>query len=118
MAQVDFSNAVLDVNPNNAEAMPMTAAEYLYINHLPRLYNGNDAPQRISTNEVKTILSNTPAKVSILFTGSFTANGTEFYIGRNEYYTYVLPLWRVSNISFSSGDSYAFVIDIEVSGNT
>ena len=55
---------------------------------------------------------NTPTKASILYSGSFAGSGTEFYIGaRNALY------WKVSNISFANGDTYSFVIDIEVDGN-
>ena len=109
MAQVDFSHAVLDVNTN---AKPLDSANYLNLNFAElRDSSGNQMNQ---TGNVS-ILSNTPAKVSILFTGTFYSgsSGTEFYIG-----TQVNRFWKVSNISFSGGDSYSFIIDIETSGNT
>ena len=112
MAQVDFSNAVLDVNPNtyqppmnNNNFMGMSGgAGYLYDQSYNILASGN-----------LSVLLNTPSKVSLLFTGAFGTGGTEFYFG-SAYYN--ISTWKVSNISFNSGDTYSFVIDIEVSGNT
>ena len=104
MAQVDFSNAVLDVNSNNK---PMTNINYMELgtgNGV--LTNGSSV---INTNASVSIIQNTPSKVSLLFTGTFTASGNTCYTNYQR--------WKISNISFSSGDSYAFVIDIEVSGN-
>lgn len=106
MAQVDFTNAVLDVYDNTKK--PMTSSNYLGING--DVYFYNEQGSIINSNGAKSVILNTPAKVSILFTGSFTASGTSFHTD--------LSLWKVSNISFSSGDTYAFVIDIETSGNT
>lgn len=104
MAQVDFSNAVLDVSGNNK---PMTSSSYLDITGSSTMSNASGT--RITSGEANSILSNTPSKVSILKTGTFNSSGTECFISGK---------WRISNISFSSGDTYSFVIDIEVSGNT
>ena len=109
MAMVDFSNAVLDVNrekPLNYQYL--STDEY---NHYLMDANGNI----INSNRSTQVLTNTPTTLSRLYTGSFTASGTEFYLGT--YFT-TGSAWKVSNVSFSSGDSYSFVIDIEVSGNT
>jgi len=105
MAQVDFSNAVLDVYNN----MVMTYDQYLQFDKNATLYSVNNV--QITSGQTKTIITNTPSKVSILFTGAFTASGTEFYFTPSKF-------WRVSNISFSANDTYSFVIDIETSGNT
>lgn len=111
MAQVDFSNAVLDVFSGN----PMTFGNYMQLYYVSS--NSLDDPNGnpISTPVVSKILD-TPTKVSILYAGSIvTSNvsGTEFLlrIGNTR-------VWKVSNISFATGDTYSFVIDIEVSGNT
>ena len=113
MAQVDFSNAVLDLysgNPSYADK-PMNSSDYLNLGGNNSHILVNTSGSSIVSNSSKTIITNTPSKVSILYTGTFTASGTEFL-------TYEAPRWRVSNVSFSSGDTYSFVIDIEVSGNT
>ena len=107
MAQVDFSNAVLDVYNDK----PLTYGSYLQLNNSGAPYFHNLAGNYISV-PTKSIILNTPQNVSILFTGVFNSAGTEFYIGDSA------KEWKVSNISFSSGDTYSFVIDIEVSGNT
>lgn len=112
MAQVDFTNAVLDVNPSSG-SKPMNAGYYLALTYEAVLYDLNHV--RISDSEHLSIITNTPSKVSILYTGVFTASGTVFNIG---YAVFNSIMWKVSNISFSSGDTYSFVIDIEVSGNT
>lgn len=112
MAVVDFSNAVLDVSTDSPASPPMSYDFYMRIGYESVLY---DATQAITTGQSMTFLLNTPTKVSILFTGKFTTGGTYFYIGTDTNYRRV---WKVSNISFSANDTYAFVIDIEVSGNT
>lgn len=110
MAVVDFSNAVLDVHPN-ANSNPMSQQDYLGIYYEATFYNNSNDP--ITTSTSQSIVLNTPSKVSLLFTGKFTANGTEFFINNRM----GSKPWRVNNISFSNGDTYAFIIDIEVSGN-
>ena len=112
MAQVDFDNAVLDVNPNSSNN-PMNINKYMGIGAGYSLRNSSNS--EIVSNYSSSVISNTPTKASILFTGTFTASGTQFFItsGWGSQID-----WKVSNISFSSGDTYAFVIDIEVSGNT
>lgn len=104
MAQVDFSNAVLDVSGNNK---PMASSSYLNITGTSTMTNASGT--RITGWEANRILSNTASKVSILKTGTFNASGTECFIS---------GMWRISNISFSAYDTYAFVIDIEINVNS
>ena len=106
MAEVDFSSAVL--RPNN-NVLPMSLdTGYL------GLATGNgvltDGANIINSNYRLQILSSTPTKVSLLHTGTFTASGTTCYTD--------FERWKISNISFSSGDTYSFIIDIETEGNT
>lgn len=112
MAVVDFSHAVLDVNSGNV----LTHGDYLDLGASGTLYNSR--PSEVAYGNVS-ILSNTPSKVSLLYTGTFNSNAgtgsTEFYIGLGSGNAL---RWKVSNISFSSGDTYSFIIDIEVEGNT
>lgn len=108
MADVDFSNAVLDVNSSEK---PLAESGYLRLRNYMFYYNGNPVTD---TSGSSTIITDTPTKVSILYTGTFIASGTEFYIAYSQY----SGTFRVSNISFSSGDTYSFIIDIETSGNT
>lgn len=112
MAVVDFSNAVLDVaGLNSSHNRPLAEDFYLrFGSPSGDAYFTNRDDQRVVSNPSSQIILNTPQKVSILFTGTFTTSGTEMY----RYYT----MWKISNISFSAGDTYSFVVDIEVSGNT
>lgn len=105
MAVVDFTNAVLDVN--GAEK-PLTHSDFMELRHY-FFVNGSQV-----SAPTFNVVTNTPTKVSIRYTGTFNSSGTEFYIA----YTTTQGTFKVSNISFSSGDSYDFIIDIEVSGNT
>lgn len=108
MAQIDFTNAVLDVN---GASTPMNLSKNIGFNNSATLYDANAS---VASNGSKSVLSQSPTKVSILYTGTFTKSGTEFYItgSTNQFQ------WKVSNISFSTNDTYAFVIDVETSGNT
>ena len=110
MAQVDFSNAVLDVVSGYT---PLSLPEYLRLN-VSEFHDSSHNALNYQSWNPNVILQNTPTKVSILYSGTFNVGGTEFYIA----YTGTEEAWCVSNISFSAGDVYSFVIDIEVSGNT
>lgn len=103
MADVDFTNAVLDVYDSEK---PMIYDNYLNLQH----YFFREGTE-VSTPTIS--VTDTPTKVSILYAGSFTESGTEFYIA----YDSLHGTFRVSNISYSAGDTYSFIIDIETSGN-
>lgn len=110
MAQVDFSNAVLDVNTGY---YPLRMQSYISLGANRILVNSTGTP--ITQNSAMSVVENTPSKVSILYTGSFDTSGTEFYLHDGDT---AHRYWKVSGISFSSGDTYSFIIDIETSGNT
>lgn len=105
MADVDFSHAVLDAV--NGET-PLTHSSYLDLMH--NFWYGST---EISV-PVISLITNTPTKVSILYTGTFNQSGTEFYFA----YVGGAGTFKVTNISFSAGDTYSFIIDIEIEGNT
>lgn len=107
MADIDFSHAVLQPlqKPmNKLNNLGLTANNcYIFM----------DYGLGYESNPTRTVLINTPTKISILFTGGIGSNGTSFYIGNatNDF------IFQVTNISFSAGDSFSFVIDIETSGS-
>lgn len=115
MADVDFSHAVLDVRSDITPINPMSQSTYLLFFVTGTLYDSNSG-WVVSSGATRTVLSDTPTKVSILFTGTFSTSGTEFYMGDNSAAAERRP-WKVSNISYSAGDTYSFIIDIETSGN-
>ena len=107
MAQVDFSNAILDVAPTNVANV--ICEQTLALGYGSSLYDNN---QTIITSDSSfRVLTKTNSKVTYFFQGKFNTNGTECYI-YNGYY--MKNYWRISNISFSSGDSYSFTIDVEI----
>lgn len=110
MAQIDFTNATLDAYIGN----PLTQGSYMRVNSSASLFDSSG--NIISTGGIKTIILNTPAKVSIQYTGSMTASGTSFLIGVSTSGGSINFAWKVSNVSFSSGDTYDFIVDIETSG--
>lgn len=123
MAEVDFSNAVLDVFEGNEYVSaynPMSTSDYMQLKNSSVEYFYNLQGNGISVpNPVVSILSNTPTKVSISYVGTFNSSGTEFLIGLYSVTGgYKYAGWKVSNVSFSSGDTYSCIIDIEVSGNS
>lgn len=102
MAQVDFSHAVLDVN--TAGCIFAQSDRDLELNISPALYEAGLGNQ-INQNATISVLSQTLTKKEILYTGEFKASGTEFYT--------IFGMWKVSNISFSAGDTYSFVVTTE-----
>lgn len=108
MAQVDFSNALLE--PRSGQK-PITESYNLYLNNTSYLFDSNGA--NVVTSPSKSTLVSTPSKVTILYSGTFSASGTEFYMCNSSD-----KQWKVSNISFNPGDTYSFAIDIETSITT
>ena len=118
MAQVDFSNAVLDVFEGNESVKSMQPLNYDVYLRLGEWITNTGGGSSITSSHSTSILTNTPSKVSILHTGTFAESGTAFLIGQYWDNSNWRAPWKVSNISFSNGDTYSFVIDIETSGNT
>lgn len=106
MAQVDFSNARIE---------PLHAITWSWDYQLGLASTGalfsSDGTQIVSNQQMNYSYYNPPTKAVILYAGAFTASGTEFYI-KNQVYG-----WKVSNVSFSAGDSYSFEIEITNSGS-
>ena len=103
MAIVDFSNAVIECT-----------GDKIWENaYLGFLYNGAQLYHVPSSGNVYvivsdynyTITSKTQNQCVILYTGKFTQAGTAFWFGVHQQ----MP-WKVSNISFQAGDTYAFEI--------
>ena len=104
MAQVDFSNAAL-IPPSNGESQ--WSAAYLTLASSSFYANG----AKCNRNETYNRITQTLDKVSFVYTGEFTASGTNFSIGS----TNTAAIWVVSNISYSNGDTYSFQIDLDLS---
>lgn len=103
MAVVDFSNAVIEC----------TGEKFWEYSFLGFTYNGAQLYHVPASGNVYVIVSDyhytkmkeTKTECVWLYTGKFTQAGTAFWFGVNNQ----MP-WKVSNISFQAGDTYAFEI--------
>lgn len=125
MAQTDFSNANIEIigshKPLRYRFLALTnynsATDIVYFMTIGSPYTALGTP-------TITVLTNTPTKYSLLFTGTFTnslpTGVTEFGIyiryrsGSSGIYDY---FWKVTNVTVTAGDTYSFVVDVEVSGS-
>jgi len=109
MAQVDFSNAVLEPsNYDDPNTRPFHYGDNIGLNQSAFLYTSEDGS--ITTGQVKNKLVGTNTKAVIHYAGTFTKSGNYFYLESH----YV---WKVSNITYNEGDTYSFVVEVEVEGN-
>ena len=102
MAEVDFSNAIISIGQSNA-----LDTSYLGINSAICYTSTN---RRISQNESWTLLNLTLDECVARIQGEFTLGGTEFYFGMGN----SGKCWKVSNVSFSSHDTYDFTARIKI----
>ena len=104
MAEVDFSNARIEpyTTAQGVTAQNPTRNRYMSLN-TGVLYSSSSGGEIASVT--RSTLINEKKQLLILFQGAFTASGTEFYLIDS------LAAWHVSNISFSSGDTYVFQIN-------
>lgn len=113
MAQVDFTNARISPYTGNgiAPSSPrVNPTRYSYVT-LTSSTEFLDASGNRVSQPTKTTLKNAQKQFVILYNGTFTASGTEFYI---VYDNGGCAGWKVSNISFSSGDTYVFSIKADL----
>lgn len=104
MAEVDFSNAVLSIvtaNPFESGYMSMMGLNGL-TNASGNLVS-NDLDNRVTILDKDTLV--------VTFTGTFNQSGTEFYINLSVTSS---NHWKISNISFSAGDTYIFKIEANI----
>ena len=111
MAEVDFTNARIEpsslgnwVNPTNAADVSLNNYSYYLL---------DSSGSSISSALSPTQLINQQKQLMFLYQGTFTASGTEFYIRP----TSSLSGWKVSNISFNSGDTFVFQINATLTCN-
>ena len=110
MAQVSFNNAIIEP----ARGKPLTEGELALIYNNGAFYKDiSDLTVRANSNSTASILNQTNTKISVIYSGTFVDAGTCFYFGNTT--TGMGALWKVSNINFSAGDTYSFVVDVEIS---
>lgn len=107
MAMVDFSNA--HIEPSGTQNV--TADTTLNLN-VSGLYDSSG--NRINSNSsTRSELVNQQKQLMYNYQGEFTDSGTELYIYQNV----STRCWRISNISFSNGDTYVFQINATLTCN-
>ena len=116
MAMVDFSNARIEpvAYPGIGQGAFSTYSavnptEKIYISFYSNVNLWNADGGTISTNASISQLLNESKQMILLYQGTFNTSGTEFYI--ISYGNSVMGAWKVSNISFNSGDNYVFQIN-------
>ena len=111
MAEVDFTNARIEPFTGTIDTrtnVNPTRQDLVSINNPTSLADayGNS----ITTNHSTTRLVNEQKQLMYLYQGTFTASGTAFYILHLPSGSEICG-WKVSNISFNSGDTYVFQIN-------
>lgn len=123
MASVDFDNARIEIingaKPLRQFWLGLQSAVPSWAQ--PKLTNSSDKTVVYSTSSA-TVLTNTASKFSIQYTGTFGSNtpsgSTEFAICFRAVEGAVDTIClKVTNISFSSGDTYRFIVDVDVIGS-
>lgn len=109
MAQVDFSNAIIEQTARFYSTNPAELSN-------SSLYSGyllDSNGTQINSDYSATVIVQEHRKFVIRYTGTFNTSGTEFYIsqgGSNP----LTGKWKVSNINFSAGDLYTFTIAVNM----
>lgn len=117
MADVDFSNAIIEPYVgNDPYALKDAWLKMKGFTGDPKLTdaNGQIIVSRIQQYDLNG--ETTITHFAIREEGEFNASGTEFYLGFYSYNTgRVYVYWKISNISFSSGDTFDFKVEIDLS---
>ena len=100
MAQVDFTNAVIEPYGNN----PAKDAN-VGLMGINTMYFYNDSGSTSISSPTVTTITQDQRTILAKYSGTFSASGTAFRMVYNG-----STHWRVSNISFANGDSYEFSI--------
>lgn len=124
MALVDFSNAVIEIY-NSKKPLKERYLGFTNYDSATTAYGlvqPDGTSMWLASTPRVTVLTNTPTKYSIAFTGTLTnflsTPGTELLLEvKPRYSSSYDKFWRISNISFNNNDTYSFVIDIEITGS-
>jgi len=112
MAQIDFSNAIINLSPDlGGNAKPL-AAPYFGTSSNAYLY-WRETPSAGYTNVSQATmqrLESSNSKLSYLVTGTITTEG----LSNLTWFELWSQFWRVSNIRYSSGDTYSFQVDFDI----
>jgi len=104
MAQIDFSNARIEPYGTNTPS----ANQYASL-QISSFYDASGV-QKINENDSQTQVTTTKNRVVFRYRGRIQSgfSGTVFLIG---------SYWKVSNISYSAGDTYDFTVGCDITCN-
>jgi len=108
MAEVDFSHAKIVPATSYAGSTSLRNPTYNSGVTLAMTSPHNSSGQEIVSTYNVVELVNQQKELAYLWTGTFNASGTEFYMVYNG------AGWRIYNISFNSGDTFIFQIKADL----
>ena len=112
MAEVDFSNARIEpcnvVITSSTNVNPTKFTNVSLWNNPLYIYSVSQGHTTAIGNGTETRLTNQQKQLVYLYQGTFSASGTEFYILNSDSSSHAG--WKISNISFNSGDTFVFKI--------
>ena len=109
MAEVDFTNARIapaTSYPGGSTAYNPTYDAYVSLTKYNKFVNAGGG--NITSSFNRTTVKDQQKQFVLMYNGTFSANGTEFYILGDA------GAWRVYNITFSSGDTFVFSIKADL----
>lgn len=122
MAQVDFSNANIEIVEGAQAPMQYIYFALLHYNYAGASGNTMDlsditTPTTRVGHATLSIIKDTPSKLSIAYSGTFLASGNGFLIAARVNSSSYVRIWKVTNISFETNDTFSFAIDVDVTGS-
>lgn len=108
MAEINFTNAVLEPYNRCPASFPDIAIET--DPYIIRLVDASGNRITSSDNDNFEIVRSAYNDILYHFWGTMGTNGTEIYL-RKSYGGAVNWYWKISNVSFQSGDTYDFQIN-------
>lgn len=122
MATVDFSNAQIEwVRGRNGDINPSIGNVGILSNLMDSnstFTAGTTSTTSIVTGLVKTRYDIDNTHGYVIYTGTFTASGTEMIWRNQNVATVDYAYFRISNISFSAGDVFSFKVDVNYTFNS
>ena len=111
MAQIDFSNAHIE-----PASTPNPVAGGIDDVGLTQNYmiTGGGTGNSYNVPFTRSLIHNEPKKLTYQYAGTIPANcnGTELYLSKQA--GYQPSWWKISNISFSAGDTFLFQISANI----
>lgn len=112
MAQIDFTNAVIEPAGSTYKPFSYYKLGLGLQNNFNTYFTDDNGSIVPNTYITPTILTNTPTKLSLVYTGTISSTatgGSYFYLGLTG-----SRIWKISNISYSAGDTFSLQVDFDI----